>query len=141
MAILGTRKAHPVVAAALLHSLLVNAHGPSSCKLVEGWGVFTKQKSYALHAWVEAGGAALDPAHAILARSLGQADVGQALGIVLTLHEPDPAAFKPRDDDRQRDEFRRHLEAYRRQASAFWKQAPPTVQLKRRMLQRKLGVS
>lgn len=138
---LGTRKAHPVVAAALLHSLLVAAYGPSSCKLVQGWAVFTKQKTYALHAWVEAGGAALDPAHAILARSLGHKDPGEALGLVLTLHEPDPANFKRRDDDRQRDEFRRHLDAYRNKAAAFWKQAPPTVQLKRRMLQRKLGVN
>jgi hypothetical protein len=134
-----TRKTPPVVAAALLHSILVAANGPSSCKLVKGWVVFTKPRTYALHAWVESGGTALDPAHAVLAKALGQVDLCSTLGLVLTTHEPDAAVYKNQDNKLQRDEFARTLDMYENKAAFFWKQtAPPTVQLKRRMLLRRL---
>ena len=137
-AALDPSQATPVVAAALLHSILVAAHGPSSCKLVKGWAVLTKRKTYARHVWVEFGGAALDPAHAILARDLGQADIASTLGIVLTVHEPDPAAYKRQDDDRQREEMEKAFETYTHKAATFWQRLPSFIQLKRRMLLRKL---
>lgn len=135
----GTRPVPPPAAALLLHNLLAAANGPSSCKLVKGWAVFTKHKTYALHVWVEAGGAALDPTNEILARKLGQKDLGAALGLVLTAHEPDPASFKQRDDDRQREDTLKHLEAYQRKPTLFWQRMPPTLQLKRRLLKRKFA--
>jgi hypothetical protein len=126
-----------LVASSLLHDLLRKAGYQPTIK--KGIQVLAGPKLYHFHVWVEVGDTKLDPASEVV-RTVSGVDIALIGGSFLTTEEP-PQGFRHQDGNRDLVESERLFEVYTKQPHKYWQQAPAWLQLKRKLLSKKVASS